>query len=89
MTCASCGSVFHEIFNPPNTDSPCCDSIKMIQRDDDKPEAIANRLQVYADQTEPLVAYYSAASKLSTVNGEQSPDAVGVDLLAALQAVSS
>ena len=57
----------------------------MIQRDDDKPEAIANRLQVYADQTEQLVAYYTEAGKLSTVNGEQSPDAVGVDLLATLQ----
>ncbi len=88
VSCASCGSVFHEVFNPPNADSPCCDNVNMIQRDDDKPEAIANRLQVYADQTEPLVAYYTGASKLSTVNGEQSPDAVGVDLLAALPASS-
>ena len=88
VSCASCGSVFHEIFNPPNTESPCCDQVNMIQRDDDKPEAIANRLQVYADQTEPLVAYYRQAGKLSSVNGEQSPQAVGEDLLAALQAVS-
>lgn len=88
VSCATCGSVFHEIFNPPNSDSPCCDSVSMIQRDDDKPEAIANRLQVYADQTEPLVAYYTQAGKLSTVNGEQSPEAVGEELLEALQAVS-
>ena len=73
------------MFNPPDESSPCCDTVSMIQRDDDKPEAIANRLQVYADQTEPLVAYYTEAGKLSTVNGEQSPDAVGVDLLATLQ----
>lgn len=89
VSCATCGSVFHEIFNPPKVDSPCCDVIKMIQRDDDKPDAIANRLQVYADQTEPLVAYYTEAGKLKTVNGEQSPDAVGVDLLSALQASSN
>ena len=89
VSCATCGSVFHQIFNPPDADSPCCDSVNMVQRDDDKPEAVANRLQVYADQTEPLVAYYTESGKLSTVNGEQSPDAVGVDLLAALQAVSS
>lgn len=88
VSCASCGSVFHEIFNPPNAESPCCGQVTMIQRDDDKPEAIANRLQVYADQTEPLVAYYRQADKLSSVNGEQSPQAVGEDLLAALQAVS-
>ncbi len=89
VSCATCGSVFHEIFNPPRASSPCCGTVKMIQRDDDKPDAIANRLQVYADQTEPLVAYYTEAGKLKTVNGEQSPDAVGVELLSALQASSN
>ena len=89
VSCASCGSVFHEMFNPPDADSPCCGNVEMIQRDDDKPDAIANRLQVYAEQTEPLVAYYQAAGTLSTVNGEQSPNAVGVDLLSALQAVNN
>ncbi len=85
VSCASCGLVFHQIFNPPNSDDPCCDNINMIQRDDDKPEAIANRLQVYADQTEPLVAYYEHQDKLIRVNGEQTPDQVGIDLLAALE----
>ena len=88
ISCSTCGSVFHQVFNPPDRAIPCCGTVRMIQRDDDKPEAIANRLQVYADQTEPLVAYYTEAGKLSTVNGEQSPDAVGVDLLATLQAVN-
>ena len=86
ISCATCGSVFHEVFNPPDADSPCCSEIKMVQRDDDKPAAIANRLQVYADQTEPLVAYYREAGNLSTVNGEQAPESVGEELLAALQA---
>lgn len=89
VSCATCGSVFHEIFNPPDAGKPCCATVKMIQRDDDKPEAIANRLQVYADQTEPLVDYYKQTGKLASVDGEQSPQAVGEDLLAALQAVSN
>lgn len=89
VSCASCGSVFHEVFNPPDTDRPCCGQVNLIQRDDDKPDAIANRLQVYADQTAPLVAYYSEASKLTTVNGEQPADAVGIEILAALEAASS
>jgi len=89
VSCATCGSVFHQVFNPPDESNPCCDRVTMIQRDDDKPEAIANRLQVYADQTEPLVAYYTAAGKLSTVNGERSPEAVGLDLLSALEAVGN
>ena len=88
VSCATCGSVFHKMFNPPDADSPCCATVKMIQRDDDQPEAIANRLQVYADQTEPLVAYYSEAGKLIKVNGEQLPEAVGLELLAALEATS-
>ena len=86
VSCAACGSVFHRIFNPPSDDQPCCGEVNLIQREDDQPQAIANRLQVYADQTEPLVAYYRDAGKLSTVNGEQSPEAVGRDLLAALDA---
>ena len=89
VSCATCGSVFHKIFNPVDLDDPCCDSIDMIQRDDDKPEAVANRLQVYADQTEPLVAYYTEAGKLKTVNGEQPPDAVAVDLLSVLETASN
>ncbi len=86
VSCASCGSVFHQIFNPPDESAPCCGDLNLVQRDDDKPEAIANRLQVYANQTEPLVAYYQQAGKLSTVNGEQPPQAVGNDVLASLQA---
>ena len=89
VSCATCGSVFHQVFNPPDESNPCCGVLKLIQRDDDKPEAIANRLQVYADQTEPLVAYYEAAGNLARVNGEQSPESVGADLLSALEAVSS
>lgn len=88
VSCSTCGSVFHQVFNPLNIDDPCCDTVKMIQRDDDKPEAIANRLKVYAEQTEPLVAYYEGQGKLTRVNGEQSPDEVGVDLLAALEAAN-
>ena len=88
ISCAACGSVFHKLFNPPDDNDPCCDSRNLIQRDDDKPEAIANRLQVYADQTEPLIAYYQDAGKLSSVNGEQSPDDVATDLLAVLEQAS-
>ena len=86
VSCSTCGSVFHEVFNPPSAEKPCCGDVQMMQRDDDKPEAIANRLQVYAAQTEPLVAYYTEAGKLQAVNGEQGPDAVGAELLAVLAA---
>ena len=84
-SCADCGAVFHEVFNPPRAEGKC-DSCPndLMQRDDDRPEAIARRLRVYEEQTAPLIEFYEQQGKLVRVNGEQSPDAVGADLLAAL-----
>ena len=85
-SCPDCGAVFHEVFSPPQAEGACdrCPGA-LIQRDDDQPEAIRRRLDVYAQQTEPLIAYYERSGKLRRVNGEREPDAVGADLLAALE----
>lgn len=85
-SCAECGAVFHEVFNPPKVGRACdrCPA-ELMQRDDDQPEAIARRLSVYAEQTAPLIAFYEGSGRLSRVNGEQAPDAVGAELLAALE----
>lgn len=53
-------------------------------RTDDQPETISRRLRVYEAQTAPLIAYYDRAGKLRRINGEQPPEAVTRDLLAAL-----
>ena len=84
-SCADCGAVFHEVFNPPKTERKCdaC-SNDLMQRDDDQPEAISRRLRVYEEQTAPLIQFYEQQGKLVRVDGEQPPDAVGADLLAAL-----
>jgi len=84
-----CGAVFHERFSPPQTEGSCdrC-STALIQRDDDQPEAIQRRLDVYAQQTAPLIDYYERSGKLRTVDGERGPDTVGADLLAALRAAA-
>ncbi len=55
---------------------------KIEGRSDDTPEVISNRLDVYKQQTEPIVNYYSNANKLSRVNGEQDIDNVFADLKA-------
>ncbi len=68
--CASCGMSYHMIFNPPKEDEICdkCGG-KLYQREDDKPEAIRNRLIVYKKQTQPLIEYYTRKSLLRTVDG--------------------
>ena len=85
-SCPECGAVFHQTFSPPQTEGACdrC-SAALIQRDDDQPEAINRRLQVYAQQTEPLIDYYQRSGKLRRIDGARQPDAVAADLLAALQ----
>jgi adenylate kinase len=64
-TCRGCGKIWHVEFDPTTVDGVCdrCDG-HLFQRDDDKPETIAKRLEVYHEQTEPLVDFYSAQGKL-------------------------
>jgi adenylate kinase len=59
-TCRTCNHIWHVDFDPPETPGICdLDGGELYQRDDDKSETIANRLEVYAESTAPLVAYYA------------------------------
>jgi adenylate kinase len=59
--CKSTGRTYHILYNPPKKEGIDDDTGEpLIQRDDDKPEAIAHRLEVYATSTEPLINYYRA-----------------------------
>jgi adenylate kinase len=64
-TCRGCGKIWHVEFDPATTDGICdrCGN-KLFQRDDDKPETIARRLEEDANKTAPLVDYYGAQGKL-------------------------
>ena len=59
-TCRNCGHIWHVDFDPPTVEG-VCDSCggELFQRDDDKPETIRHRLEVYYEQTAPLVSYYA------------------------------
>ena len=74
--CSVCGAIY-STSQPPHLDWTCdhCGG-EVVQRDDDKPEAIARRLALYEQQTEPLIAWYLGRDKLVTVDGLGSPDAV-------------
>jgi adenylate kinase len=59
-TCRSCGSVYHVEFSKPKVEGVCdkCDS-EIVQREDEKPDVVKKRLDVYKSQTEPLIDYYN------------------------------
>jgi adenylate kinase len=67
------GETYHLDHSPPPDD---VDSDLIVQRDDDQPETIRNRLSVYREETEPLEAYYEERGMLVRVNGEGSIDEV-------------
>jgi adenylate kinase len=59
-TCRTCGHIWHVDFEPPDKDGICDDcGGGLFQRDDDRPETIRHRLEVYTEQTSPLVAFYA------------------------------
>ncbi|NUR72470.1 MAG: adenylate kinase [Hamadaea sp.] len=64
-TCHNCGKIWHVEFDPPTKEGVCdrCGG-ELYQRDDDKPETIAERLRVYERDTAPLADYYGAQNKL-------------------------
>ncbi len=66
----TCGASYHVAFNPPEKEG-FCDSCggKLYQREDDKVEAVKNRLVVYEKQTKPLIDYYSKKKLIRTVDG--------------------
>ncbi|MGH2917974.1 MAG: adenylate kinase [Solirubrobacteraceae bacterium] len=71
------GRVYHVEFDPPKHEGRCdVDGSRLVQRDDDKPETIANRLKVYHAQTQPLVQYYEDRGLLRRFDGTRSPTEV-------------
>ena len=67
--CVGCGATYHVVFNPTKVEGKCdvCGE-SLILRDDDKPETVKKRLDVYHTQTQPLIDFYSA--RRYTVNGQ-------------------
>lgn len=75
--CKSTGKIYHIIYNPPKVEGIDDETGEaLIQREDDKEEAILNRLDVYAEQTEPLIAYYREKGLIVDVDSSKSPEVV-------------
>lgn len=85
-TCREKGHVFHAIFNPPSKPGICdFDGSTLYQRDDDTRETQSRRVDVYFEQTAPLLEYYRLRGLLVEIDGEQSIDQVQHDLVAAIR----
>lgn len=83
--CSKCGAPYSTIFNKPETEGKCdkCGG-NLIQRADDNPETIKNRLNVYHEQTEPIKAYYEKLNLLVTAKGEEELADTTKNVMAAL-----
>ena len=72
--CVKAGHNYHIDFDPPKNEGICDqDGSRLIQRDDDKPEVVRNRLKVYHEQTSPLVEYYDRKGLMKRIDGMRSP----------------
>lgn len=88
-TCRSSGHIFNEKSNPPMEQGICdFDGSELYQREDDKAETVKRRIEVYMEQTAPLITHYRGRGKLIEINGLQSIEQVTQDLMDALKSKS-
>lgn len=85
--CLKCGATYHIEHIPPKKEGICdtCGS-ELVLRDDDKPETVKKRLEVYHTQTQPLIDYYSKQNILRTVDGTRDMQEVFADIVKLLEA---
>ena len=81
-TCSNCGAIWHVEHHPTQREGVCdrCGG-QLVQRADDRPEAISKRLDVYRSQTSPLLAYYSGRGILREIDANRSPEVVHQELM--------
>ncbi|MBQ9420141.1 MAG: adenylate kinase [Lachnospiraceae bacterium] len=83
--CVKCGGTYHIVYNPPKKEGICdnCGS-ELVQRADDKPETVIERLKTYHEMTQPLIDFYAKEGVLHTVDGTKAPAEVLKDILGVL-----
>tara|TARA_B100000242_G_scaffold26479_1_gene16117 strand:+ start:1281 stop:1913 length:633 start_codon:yes stop_codon:yes gene_type:complete len=87
FTCATCGSVFHDSFNPTKISGVCdnCESTEFKRRADDNADTVMSRLSAYHKQTSPLADWYEAQGIFIRVDGDRGIDNITSDILDALK----
>ena len=87
FTCAICGAVFHDIFNPTSVQGKCdsCESSDFKRRADDNADTVMSRLNAYHEQTSPLAEWYSSKGIFHIIDGDRDIDKITEDILNALK----
>jgi adenylate kinase len=85
-TCRSCGAMYHQLFSPPQQEGVCdrCGG-ELYQRPDDTPETQKHRIEVYFEQTAPLIDYYREQGLLVEIDGRPGIEEIQTELLAVVQ----
>jgi len=84
--CPLCGAPYH--VDRLNGEKVCkVDATPLIQRDDDKPETVLNRLKVYHQKTAPLIDYYRSEGKLMNITGSGSLEEISAEIFETLEAI--
>jgi adenylate kinase len=88
-SCPKCGAVYHIENMKPKNDSLCDnDGTELVQRSDDTPEVVANRLKTYHQQTEPLVSYYKSNNTVYDFDASRNVDEVKASMFEKLDTLS-
>ena len=71
LTCGNCGQMYNDFFSPPAKEGVCdkCDSDNLIKRADDNEKTVRHRVEIYNEQTRPVIGYYDAQRKVVKVEG--------------------
>ena len=85
-SCATCGAVYHDSFNPTKLDGVCdeCGGSEMKRRADDNESTVLQRLSAYHEQTSPLADWYESKGIFHRINGDRGIDEITSDILQAL-----
>ncbi len=87
--CPKCGTTYHVLFNPPKVEGICDkDGETLIQREDDQPSTVKNRIEVNLEQTQPMLDFYSNKGDLVTIDGSQEINKVFHDIEKNLETIS-
>lgn len=91
FTCKSCGEPYNDTYKTPKVEGVCdkCGGTQFIRRKDDQPDVIKTRLNVYHEQTRPLVDFYKKSNRLQSVDGMGHMDDVASEIRSLLAATGS
>jgi adenylate kinase len=86
VICSSCSGAFHKLYNPPTTQGICdlCGST-LIQREDDNPKTIINRIEIFRKESSPIIDFYTKKGIIIEVNGEGATEDITNFIIASLK----